>query len=211
MPIFNQINKEIYKDLELLPLDLDGWNGNKPIFEKHIKDVQPTRIIEVGTWKGQSAVNMARIVKSLDLNCEIRCVDTWLGALEFWGADTPSRDLKLKNGYPQVFYQFLSNVVHKGMEDIIIPFPTTSEIAHRFFKKNNIMAQLIYIDASHEEGDVYRDIKNFYELLLPGGIIFGDDYNTSWPGVQLDVKKFSEEINIGFTVDNMFWSMRKPI
>lgn len=206
----NEITKELYKDLELLPPDLDGWNGRRPIFEKLIKEVQPTRIIEVGTWKGQSTITMGRAIKNLNLNCEIRCVDTWLGALEFWWAEDKSRDLRLKNGYPQVYYQFLSNVVHNHMENIILPFPTTSDIAHRFFKRNDITAQLIYIDASHEQGDVYRDISNYYELLLPGGIIFGDDYNKSWPGVQLDVKKFSKEINVEYSVEEVFWIIRKP-
>lgn len=211
MASINLINKDIYKDLELLPLDLDGWNGNKSIFGKHINEIRPTRIIEVGSWKGQSSINMGKILRSLDLKCEIRCVDTWLGALEFWSAGDGSRNLRLKNGYPQIYYQFLSNVVHNKMEDIILPFPTTSDIAHRHFKKNGIVSELIYIDASHEEGDVYRDIKNYYELLTPGGIIFGDDYTKAWPGVQLDVKKFSEEIGIGFTIEDVFWTIRKPL
>lgn len=207
----NEITKELYKDLELLPMDMDGWNGRKPIFDNLIREIQPTRIIEVGSWKGQSAITMGKTLRSLDIKCEIRCVDTWLGALEFWWAQDQSRNLRLKNGYPQVYYQFLSNVVHNNMEDIILPFPTTSDIAHRFFKKSNITAQLIYIDASHEEGDVYRDISNYYELLLPGGVIFGDDYTKSWPGVQLDVKKFSDQIGVDYSVEDVFWIIRKPL
>lgn len=206
----NEITKDLYKDLELLPMDMDGWNGRKPIFEKLVREIEPTRIIEVGSWKGQSAITMGKVLRSLDVKCEIRCVDTWLGALEFWWARDKSRDLRLKNGYPQVYYQFLSNVVHNKMEDIILPFPTTSDIAHRFFKKNKITAQLIYIDASHEQGDVYRDISNYYELLLPGGVIFGDDFINSWPGVQLDVKKFSKEINVDYSVEDVFWIIKKP-
>jgi len=126
----NTIDKHIYENLNLLPEDLQGWNGHAPIFKEFIEKIKPTHIIEVGTWKGMSAINMAKTVKDLSLDTKITCVDTWLGALEFWSknSQTPDRNLLLKNGYPQIYYQFLSNVVHNKVEDIITPFPITFKI-----------------------------------------------------------------------------------
>jgi hypothetical protein len=208
----NEINNKIYDGLNLLPLDLNGWNGNRPIFRKLISELQPTTIIEVGSWKGQSAINMGNITKQLNLNTKIHCVDTWLGAIEFWtsGKNSSERKLIQLNGYPQVYYQFLSNVVHNNLQDVILPFPNTSENGYRYFKYNNVTAQMIYIDASHEEDDVYKDLNNYYELLENNGIMFGDDYQKDWPGVINSVNRFVQEKNIELEIiDNNFWILKK--
>ena len=46
--------------------------------------------------------------------------------------DTPERNLLNKNGYPQVYFQFLSNVIHNECEDIITPIPNTSVNGAKF-------------------------------------------------------------------------------
>lgn len=207
----NLINKDIYKNLNLLPVDLQGWNGNSKIFQELIDNTQPQLIIEVGSWKGQSSINMAQHIKSKNIKTKIVCVDTWLGALEFWDelSHTPERNLMCKNGYPQIYYQFLSNVVHYGVENIISPFPNTSNIAAKFFKKKNIKAELIYIDASHEYEDVLDDIRNYFDILNKGGVIFGDDYKT-FPGVSKAVDEFAKKNNLSVTIkENNFWIINK--
>lgn len=193
----------IYEGLELLPQDLRGWNGTKPIFADLVYKTNPETIIEVGTWKGQSAITMGKLVTP---GTKIYCVDTWLGALEFIEAGG-ERNLMLKNGYPQVYYQFLSNVVHNGLQDTIIPFPQTSAIAARWFKKKDIKAELIYIDGSHDEQDVYDDLCNYYDLCT--GILFGDDLR-AFQDVEIAVTRFCKERDISFTtVDDNFWVIDK--
>lgn len=208
----NIINNTIYNDFNPLPQDLQGWNGTSMVFSNLIDEVKPNLIIEVGTWKGLSAITMAKHIKKSNLNCQIICVDTWLGALEFWSSmkSTPERNLLLKHGYPQIYYQFLSNVIHNNVQDIILPFPNTSLIAARYFANTGNKAQLIYIDASHDEPDVYADIQVYYEILENGGVIFGDDWK-HWPGVVAAVRRFSEEMNLNFEIiENNFWILKKP-
>jgi hypothetical protein len=208
----NKIDRTIYNNFKPLPLQLSGWNGTKPIFRELIQKIKPTTIIEVGTWKGQSAITMGNAVREFGLNTTIHCVDTWLGAIEFWttGKGTSERNLMTVNGYPQVYYQFLSNVVHNNLQDIILPFPNTSENGYRYFKYNNITSQMIYIDASHEEDDVYKDLNNYYDLLENNGILFGDDYQKDWPGVINSVNRFAQEKNMELEiVGNNFWILKK--
>jgi hypothetical protein len=207
----NYIDQSIYSNIELLPKDISGWNGLSSVFAKLISETKPSLIIEVGTWKGQSAINMANFIKENKYQTKILCIDTWLGALEFWDslAHTPERNLLLKNGYPQIYYQFLSNVIHAQVEDIILPFPNTSDTAYRYLINKKIKSELIYIDASHEEEDVYRDVSNYYNILSFGGIIFGDDYN-NWIGVNKSIRKFCQENNLSFEVlENNYWIIRK--
>ena len=49
-----------------LPTDLHGWNGKSDIFAKLIEEVRPKRIVEIGSWKGQSTITMAKA-------CHKRC------------------------------------------------------------------------------------------------------------------------------------------
>jgi hypothetical protein len=209
----NYIDQSIYSNVELLPKDISGWNGLSSVFAKLISETKPSLIIEVGTWKGQSAINMANFIKKNKYQTKILCIDTWLGALEFWDslAHTPERNLLLKNGYPQIYYQFLSNVIHAQVEDIILPFPNTSDTAYRYLINKKIKSELIYIDASHEEEDVYRDVSNYYNMLSFGGIIFGDDYN-NWIGVNKSIRKFCQEKNLSFEVlENNYWIIRRTL
>lgn len=211
------LDQSIYENFLPLKADLHGFNQyDSHLFGDLISKLRPSTIIEIGTWKGASAFTMCKAIKKNGLKTKIFCVDTWLGALEFidktqqWLENDfhrKERDLMLKNGYPQVYYQFLSNVIHTDNQNIIIPIPNTSDIAARFFKNNSIKADLIFVDGSHDYEDVKRDIQNYYELLLNDeSIIFGDDYR--WHGVNKAVSEFSNEKGVKVEViNNNFWIM----
>ena len=114
------------------PEDLEGWGSQSAAFDELLEKVKPSRIIEVGTWKGGSAIYMATVAQRLGLETEIICVDTWLGAVEFWmDQQDPERYLALKcrQGFPTVYYQFIANVIHQGYTEVITPFPQTATIA----------------------------------------------------------------------------------
>ena len=70
---------------------------------------------------------------------------------------------------------------------------------------------MIYIDASHEEGHVFNDINNYWKLLKPGGVLFGDDFSHGWPGVVNDVIKFCNMHNIRPIVKQVVWFIQKPM
>ena len=206
----NTINEDIYKEIKPSGVNLvPGWQSYRPVFRQVIEATKPNVIIEVGTWLGASAINMAKITKELNLSTKIYCIDTWLGPQEFWtwGKDgLDNRNLKIKNGYPQVYFDFLSNVVEHNVQDVIIPIPNTSYIGSLILKHYNVTADLIYIDGSHEYIDVKNDINSYMSLLNSNGIIFGDDLIT-WPGVRQAV---CETLFDNFWIaDNNFWVHRK--
>ncbi|MFT3679439.1 MAG: class I SAM-dependent methyltransferase [Ferruginibacter sp.] len=213
----NRIAPDIYSSFTPLKEDVQGWHSNHIIFVKLIEKLRPETIIEVGTWKGASAIQMGKACQRLKLNTKIYCVDTWLGATEFWTdlKDTPERDLMLKNGYPGIYYQFLSNVKHAGLEEMIIPVPNTSFIGSKILAHMNIKAGLIYIDGSHEYEDVYSDLNCYDNLLADKGVMFGDDYG--WNGVRravddfVSIKKMSGVNGQGEfkVVDDNFWVYQK--
>lgn len=184
----NTFGGNIYEGIKSSGIqEVPGWNSRKPVFSELIREVKPTTIIEVGTWLGASALHMALHCQKANLQTKIWCVDTWLGAEEFWYSNLDDRDLRLKNGYPQVYCNFLSNVVQHGRQDTIVPVPCTSVIAARVLASRGLVADLIYIDGSHHHDDVVADIRAYLPLLRAGGIMFGDDYE--WNGVKLAVEE----------------------
>jgi hypothetical protein len=210
MTLLHKENPYHHFEFERYPIDLQGWGAESVAFRELILETKPKLIVELGTWKGASALEMAAITREVGLSTQILCVDTWLGALEFWtNQDDPERflSLQLLNGYPTVFYQFLANVCHKGFQDRIVPFPQTTSTAALWLRQYGMSPELVYIDASHEEEDVYQDLCDYWELLSPDGVLFGDDY--SWDGVRLAVNRFAEEIrcSVSFAADK--WVFRK--
>jgi predicted O-methyltransferase YrrM len=202
-----------------LPIDLRGWNGNNPIFAQLISQVKPNIILEVGTWKGQSTISMAKAVKALHYQATIFCIDTWLGAIEFkenerlYGDDW---NRMLLHGYPQVYYQFISNCVHEDVIDLIEPVPATSRDAVKFVPD----AELIYIDGDHTYLGVLEDLNNYWPKLKPGGVMFGDDYTLKLskprandqynPEVYKAIDEFVANNNLELEIiDNNFWLIRK--
>lgn len=201
---------EIYSGFNPWAPDYQGWNGNHNIFHKYVEETRPRTIIEVGTWKGQSALNMADSCKKLSTETIMFCVDTWLGSLEFIDGRNPHLidALKLVHGFPSVYYQFISNVMHRGHQDVIVPIPQTSHIAAKYFRSQGIKAQLIYVDASHEYEDVIKDIDAYMPILKKGGIMFGDDYG--FYGVKQAVDEFFNSRGMRIeVVDGNYWTYRK--
>lgn len=190
------------------PLDLQGWNGDLPIFRRLIEEVRPSLVIEVGTWKGQSASTMAQILRWY--GGKIVCVDTWLGSLEMIDCPHRSEWLERRNGMPGIYWRFLSNMVQLGLQGTVVPFPQTSRTAARWLAAHEVKAGLVYLDASHEERDVADDLANFWPLVLPGGVLFGDDYSEHWPEVRVAVDAFAAQVGLEVEVDGPSWIIRKP-
>lgn len=162
--------------------------SERPIFRRTMDRVKPRIIIEVGTFLGGSAIHMAQHAKANGWDCAILCVDTWLGGVDHW---LRARDkLRPHFGRPSLYYYFINNVIEAGLTDYIVPFTLDSMSASRFLKAGNVRSQMVYIDGSHEIGDVIRDYNAYWELIDSGGALLVDDLTNWFPGVLHDWEKF---------------------
>lgn len=189
-------------------LDLQGWNEKHPIFESLINELRPSTIIEVGTWKGASALHMAALARRHNKDCVILCVDTFLGSSTFYRDPSLYESLRTKHGLPQIYWQFLANVVHTGFASTVFPLPLTSTSAAVLIRSESILVDLVYIDAAHSELECYTDISEFWPTIRSGGIMFGDDYG--FGGVKLAVERFAAENRLPVTKINEKWSIQRP-
>ena len=197
-------------DLAGRSLDVTGWQFRHPWFESIIRQVKPNAILEVGTWKGASALMMAHYARQVNPQAEVLCVDTWLGSHRvLWSNPEFRRQLLLKNGYPQQYFQFLANVVLSGMQDAVFPLPMTSYAATDILSASSLRFEVIYIDAHHDEDEVYGDMRRCWKLLKPGGVMFGDDYLVNEPGVVNAVKRFAAEGGLQLQTQAEKWALQK--
>ncbi len=80
------------------------------------------------------------------------------------------------------YHQFMSNVIHKGLQNVITPLPLTGVAGAKLFEHYKISPAVIYIDGDHEYESVLFDLRLWMRQLAAGGVLIGDDY--SWPGVK---------------------------
>lgn len=204
---------DIYSNYEPdLGEDLQGWNSDHPVFEQMIAEIRPSVIIDVGVWKGRSSIYLAQKVRQYGLNCAVLSIDTFLGSSEHWlGRSNPVHfaSLRSRYGMPRLYWQFLSNVVKFGVQDIVVPIPQTSTIGAEILASLGVMADLVHVDASHDHESVVSDSRAFWRILNPGGVLIGDDYVDVWPTVISAVQQFSGETGRDFEVLTPKWLMRK--
>lgn len=186
-----------------------GWNGNRLALQALVNLTKPKIIIEVGSWMGLSSANFSLSMKQLGLHeSTLICIDTWLGSLEHWIEPENRSHLELQNGYPTFYQRFLSNMAKADCADNLIPLPMPSQIAHRYLSHYNIASELIYVDGSHDEKDVYEDLISYWELLTPGGVIFGDDW--PWESVANAVQRFCRDKGVNYGLEEINWYIPKP-
>jgi len=190
--------------------DLQGWASQHPIFAQVFSAVKPSIVVEVGSWKGASIVHMASLAHKMNIETQFVCVDTWLGSNDtLWLNPEFRASLLLQHGYPSMFRQFIFNVVKSGHIDKVFPLPMTSSAGFYVLRRLGVVPDAIYIDAGHEEDEVLMDLKLYFQLLRPGGCMFGDDYTPGWMGVVNAVNRFCADKLLVLQSSGGKWLVRK--
>lgn len=164
-------------DLDSVSPDRQGWGSTAGIFARLLTEVKPAKIVEVGTWKGASAIHMAEICRDAGIETDILCVDTFLGASGLWlRAGYAEETLKMQAGLPTIHATFLRNVIDAGLTDVITALPLPSREAATVLVKRRIKADLIYIDGDHSYEGCLEDMRSYRDALAPDGLMLCDDY-----------------------------------
>ncbi|MBS0603535.1 MAG: class I SAM-dependent methyltransferase [Verrucomicrobia bacterium] len=186
----------------LMPQAFEGELLNARPLENLIKATGAKTVIELGSFKGDSTILIARNLPESGI---VYAVDHWF---------LPPYDQSVPFFYAKVdvknlYNQFLSNVIHTGQTEKIIPVRTSTLDAVSFFKINGISPDLIYVDASHDEKSVYDDLTAYFPLVKGHGVICGDDYiwGINDLPVMKAVNRFARENNLEIHVDEnkVFW------
>jgi predicted O-methyltransferase YrrM len=198
----------------LYALDGQGWNSDHPLLARTVREARPRLVVEIGVWKGASAITLARALGEAGGDGAVLAVDTWLGSAEHWIKPNIFPDLKHVHGYPHLYYTFLSNVVAAGVADRIVPLPIDSAGAHGVLTHHGLRPDVIHVDAGHDAASVRADLTRWWERLAPGGWLIADDYDPEgkvWPAVRDAVDAFlAETPHEGFEQSPYKCRFRKP-
>ncbi len=167
----------------LYQLDEKGWGSHHPYLSEGVRQIRPRIIVEVGVWKGGSTIFMAKTQRELGLDAVVIAVDTWLGCMQHWENPDWFEDLNIGHGYPQLYYTFAANIVANKLEDYVVPVPMDSVNAREWVSNRGIAVDMIHIDGGHDYTSVMSDLTQWWQVLRPGGLFVGDDYDPAWPDV----------------------------
>lgn len=189
-----------YNELkEILPFNPHGWYGNGSWIEKLMTNNKINTVIEVGSWLGCSTRHIASLLQP---NGKLYAVDTWEGSIEHhqnkeWNAMLPA-----------LYNQFLSNIIHAQLTDIVIPVRMASLNAVKKLKQVLIEVDMVYIDAAHDTESVLKDLEAYSPLVKKDkGILCGDDWG--WETVRAAVYQFAKKYNLTIYADHNFWFLKK--
>lgn len=176
--------------------DFQGWNSHHTYLSDAILHDKASIVVEIGVWKGGSSIFMSENMQNLGTDGVIISVDTFLGSWEHYEQTDWFPSLMVQNGYPGLFYTFLTNVVERGQQNRILPLPLDSANAAHLLLRKGIKADLIHIDAGHDTEAVLTDLRLWWPILAPGGTMIADDYDPAgevWPTVKHAVDTFLKD------------------
>lgn len=147
----------------------------KNVWDKLIPSINPTKILEVGSYEGASTCYLIDSLAPKN-DIEIHCIDSWEGGIEHKSRGMVETDML------EVEKRFLNNThislarveksvdlqIHKGYSDV--------ELAKLLVCGKQNYFDFIYVDGSHQAPDVLCDALLSFRLLREGGVMAFDDY-----------------------------------
>ena len=167
-------------------LDIPGWMSNGELLWLAERAQEYDLIVEFGSFHGRSARALADNISEFGT---IWCVDPWAG--EYKGVEPPINTFCMPD-----FIKNLNDHINCGR---VVPIRGYS---HLF--KLPIQVDMVFIDGDHRYESVLKDIDKAIELVRPGGLISGHDYDhKDWMGV---TKAVDEKFPTGIqTKENIWW------
>jgi predicted O-methyltransferase YrrM len=129
---------------------------------------RPTRVLEIGSWEGRSALFFLNFLP----RARLTCVDTFAGGQEHQEAAAVSR--KEARSLAALEQRFDANVhaFAKRVEKI----KASSADALALLGVNKRRFDIAYIDGGHRAAEVYTDAVMTWALMQRGGMMIFDDY-----------------------------------
>jgi predicted O-methyltransferase YrrM len=171
----------------------------------------PPRLgIEVGSYIGHGACKLGQLVKQNQ--GVLLCVDTWCGDVNMWLGEAFAATMGKQDGNPDLYHHFIRRILSAGLDDTVIPVRVSSVVAARMLKVLQYEIDFVYLDSAHEAGETFLEMNLYYDILRPGGVLLGDDFDW-FPAVKYDVRKFLEFKNLKADLmeDRQTWIIRKPL
>lgn len=147
----------------------------KGVWESLIPRINPTRILEIGSFEGASTCYLIEKLAARQ-EIDLHCVDTWEGGVEHKaGGNAVMNMSEVENRFHFNTNLAISKVkhtvhltLHKGFSDAALS-KLLAEGKQGYF-------DFVYVDGSHQAPDVLCDAVLGFRLLKKNGVMVFDDY-----------------------------------
>lgn len=146
-----------------------------------VPENKSAHFVEVGCWVGSSAAAMCVEIKNSNKKIRFDCVDIWSD---------------------NMYVSFIKNL--SPVAGYFNPVRKTSIEAAKLYEDNSL--DFVCIDADHSYKFVKEDILAWLPKVKSGGVLGGDDYYASWPGVTKAVDELLPKAKI---IKSSFWYIIK--
>lgn len=180
-----------------VPTDDHGWFTNGPTLSKFVSP-QNKVVVELGSWLGSST----RFILQHAINAKVIAIDHWSNNIKDYG-NGGSTDASSDPGIEKIgtlWETFLVNCW--DYKDRLYPVRAYTQDGLKKLKDYDIVADVVYIDASHSYEDVLADITLSRELW-PNAQIVGDDY--TWESVRRAVHEYADKNGFKVVAEENCW------
>jgi len=146
-------------------------------------------VIELGSWCGRSSIALSGAKKLI-------CIDNWKGSKN--GAEG-HHDFDPK----KEFMKNLAPELASGKVEMIVGDLSNVEFLVELEERLDGTADMVFVDACHEEHEVMRDINTGSGFIRDGGLLCGHDYSQAWPGVVAAVNRAYTKVYRA--ADSIWW------
>jgi hypothetical protein len=185
------------------------WSPFLDIYDEAVATAPPgSLLIECGSFWGKSAVYLAEAARNADKRLRVYCVDTWgctpknnpgmFSDESFAAGHIEPRVHREHNN--NMFETFAYFVEQSGLSpDPLRILRMDSLEAAWLFRASAVThmgappvhpVHFVFLDDDHEYDHVLRELKAWYPLIAPGGMIAGHDYTEEFDGVRRATKAF---------------------
>ena len=126
--------------------------------------------MEVGSWKGRSAIYLAHEILAANKSIRLDCVDTWEGSSEHQEGELNHDPLLLDKD--ALYKTFLTNV--SPYRAIINPIRMHSFAASQLYADESL--DFVFLDSAHEYEHLMEELILWFPKLKKTGIISGHDF-----------------------------------
>ncbi len=161
--------------------DITSWHSHIPLAFFLVQSLQPRRIVELGTHKGDSYCAFCQAVDQLALDTECFAIDSWEGDRHAGSyGDAIYQEL---TQYHQPRYGRFSQLIRSRFDDALDHFESAS-------------IDLLHIDGLHTYEAVKHDFESWLPKMRPGGLVLLHD--TGVRTEDFGVWRLWNEISPGF-------------
>jgi len=162
--------------------NIQGWFSDEELIKVYAEMVKKfpdgSHFVEIGSWKGKSAIFMGVEIVNSGKKIKLDCIDSWEFLDEIYTTHVDLNQMK-----HTAFQEFLKNI--ESLTDVISYHKINSIEGSKLYEDESL--DFVYIDASHEYKNVKDDLIYWYPKIKKGGVIAGHDYGA---GVKKAVDEF---------------------